>query len=322
MGIIMRELGRGKYSDCFKVFEDGVALALKVSYYQEATIRAYARHLMLGDCGAAMHAKDKDAVSVSMAMAEVAKQMRQLGVSPHIVRVYCEADIRHLPLRLKALLSTRLQTLTPRQVKYSHVCLMDLFACNLTRLVRSRRVGDRTLRCLLFQVLYTLTCLQKLFPGFRHNDLSTNNVLVKWVRGRQIPTHKYVLEGTAFFVCSAYSVAIADFDFTHVPGHAVLSNERVMSGKYGISGTHDPGYDAHLLLRSLSRLLLKSKHHPETSAFVAGLALDSPDRPVQPKPHLSPACLLAHSYFAPLRVAHGRHDRCYVMPACSRPGAA
>lgn len=315
MGVVLRELGRGKYSDCFKVFEDGVALALKVSYYQEATIRAYARQLLLGNLGAAMTAKDQDAVSVAMAMAEIAKKLRHLGVSPHIVRVYCEADIRHLPLRLKALLASRVQTLTPRQVKYSHVCLMDLFACNLTRLVRSRRVGDKTLRCLLFQVLYTLTCLQKLFPGFRHNDLSTNNVLVKWAhRQRQVPRHKYVLEGTPFFVRSAYSAALADFDFTHVPGHAVLSNERVMSGKYGIDGTHDPGYDTHLLLRSLSRLL-SPKQHPETCAFVSGLALDPQERPTQPKHHLSPACMVAHAYFAPLRVAHGRHDKCYVMPA-------
>lgn len=302
--LVITQLGHGKYSDCFVVQgAGGQAVALKVSYYQEATIRAFARLAQHGDRGAAHEAKDQDAISVSMAMAEVARQMRVHAVSPHFVRVYCEADIRNLPLRLRALLRDRLARLTPRQIKYSHVCLMQLYTCNMTSLLRRRCTPtDPLVRALIFQVVYTLACLQQLFPAFRHNDLSTNNVLVKPARHRCV---RYDVGGATFFVAGVgYTAALADFDFTHVPGHAVLSNERVLGGKYGITGTPNPSYDCHLFLATLHKALRANpgSQCPQTAAFIHSLRLDpGSDRCDAAVPHLAPHALLAHAYFTPLR---------------------
>lgn len=309
----IRELGRGKYSDCFKVSDSERAVAVKVSYYQESTIRAYRQHAQHGDVDAARVAKGRDAISVSMAMAEVAKQMRLLRVSPHVVRVLCEADVPRLPQRLRALLGSRLPLLTAGQLKYSHVCIMELFSCTLASFARSDRASDATLRCLLFQVLYTLACLQKLLPGFRHNDLSTTNVLI---RPSRHTCTRYTYAGTSYVTTSPYSAAIADFDFTHVPGHAVLSNERVLGGKYGISADPNPSYDVHLLLKTLGAALEPRHRAPETLGFIRSLRLDpAHDRIHAARASLVPAALLAHPFFAALKRGKGPCDAEYLMPA-------
>lgn len=297
---MIRSLGRGRYSDCFKVKDaSGHAVACKLSYYQEATIKAFARLVRLGDRHAACLAKDQDAISVSAGMAEVAKLMKTLRVSPHFVRVYCEADVKHLPLRLKPLLRHRLPRLTPNQLKYSHVCIMEVCLCNLTTYLTRYVVADATLKELLFQVIYTLACLQSVLPGFRHNDLSTNNVLVK--RAKHGPT-RYHMNGMVFLTQGPVAAVLADFDFTHVPGHEVLSNERVLGGKYGIAPAPNNAYDTHLLLQSTARCLKRSHQCGHTLGFLRSIGLDpSHDRLAFAKPHLSPASLLAHPYFASLR---------------------
>jgi hypothetical protein len=316
------QLGRGRYSDCFVVRDGrGHALALKLSYYQEATIREFARHSQHGDRGAAHEAKDQDAISVSMAMAEVANQFRANRVSPHFVKVYCEADVRCLPLRLQPLLRERLPLLTRRQLKYSHVCLMELFACDLTSFLSKCRPSDATARGLLFQVVYTLACLHQVFPGFRHNDLSTNNVLVKKARH---PRARYTVRADdgrciAFCVACPFSAALADFDFTHVPGHDILCNERVLSGKFGITADPNPSYDTYLLLHTMHRVLRRHDACPETRAFIGGLGVgraDRPDRADRVMPAIVPRTLLAHAYFAPLRCSATSPVSCaqYAMP--------
>lgn len=311
--MIITELGRGRYSDCFTVTSSaGQAVAMKLSYYQEATIRAFTKLATMGDRDAAHDAKDQDAISVSMAMAEVAKNMRAYGVSPHFVRVYREADIRDLPRRLRPLLGDRLARLTPRQIKYSHVCLMELYACNLTGFLTGPKANDVRARALLFQVLFTLACLHIVFPGFRHNDLSTNNVLVKRARHRCV---KYTYRNTTYFVRCPYVAALADFDFTHVPGHAVLSNERVLGGKYGITGDPNPSYDTHLLLKTTLKCLQRRNACPETLAFLRGLRLEAQERLDAHVPHLHPATLLHSPYFAPLRTPEPSCDAAYAMPA-------
>lgn len=314
--MLIQELGRGKYSDCFKVWERDRAVCLKISYYGNSTIRAFARHAQHGNRGAAHEAKDQDAISVSMAMAEVARQMHLFRVSPHFVKVYCEADIRCLPVRLKPLLRERLPRLTARQLKYSHVCLMDLYSCNLSSfLARPKPPSDATLRALLFQVVYTLACMQLVFPGFRHNDLSTNNVLVKPSSHASVT---YCVGNASFRVTSPYTAALADFDFTHVPGHDVLANERVLSGKYGITQHPNASYDVHLLLKTMHRILRRRGVCPETRRFVHRLKLNpSRDRVDAPLRHVVPHELLFNPYFAPLRCAHGERaspDACFAMP--------
>lgn len=310
---VVSSLGSGRYSDCFKVSDPshGRVIALKISYYQEATIRAFARARLVGNTNAALTAKERDAVSVSMAMAEVARQLSSCGVTPHFVKVYCEADIKNLPHKLRRLLASRLPTLTANQFKYSHVCLMQLFSCTFTSFLKRATTTDDILRPLIFQVVYTVACLQNLLPGFRHNDLSTNNVLVKpWTHS----CAQYRYESAFFCLKTTHMAALSDFDFTHVPKHEVLSNERVLGGKYKITVDHNPSYDMHLFLKSVSRCL--PAWCKATRAFIQGLRLDqSVDRLAHVLPQVIPAKLLAHPYFCCLRSQACRASAQFAMPS-------
>ena len=298
----MRQLGSGTYSDCFKVKDGtGRALAAKLSYYRDSTMRAVAEHAGHGDTRAAQSARERDAVSVASGIARVAHTMREHRVSPHIVVVYTESDVSDLPPRLAPLLVPgRLGRLSARQTAVSHVCLMELCSCTLAAFVaRSELATDRVMRCLIFQVLYTLACLQRLLPGFRHNDLSTNNVLLK---KQDAPvTTKYVVGARTFHTENmTVAVVLADFDFTHVPGHAVLSNERVTGGRYGITDDANEGYDVHFFLKTLGKGMATRTSAPRTRAFLASVGLEGKSRPANKAPHLDPARVLHNAYFEPL----------------------
>ena len=326
--MIVRELGRGKYSDCFKVTEAGAeagagarAVAVKVSYYDGTTLAAFARHARHGDLGAATSALDRDSISVAMAMAQVAGEMKRRGVSPHVVRVYCGADADRLSSRMGPLLSARLPRLGPEQARRCHVCVMELFGCTMTAVASDGRVAnDDMVRDLIFQVVYTLACLQRLVPGFRHNDLSSNNVLVRRRKSGPGSCHaSYDFEGTVYVTHTPYFAALSDFDFTHARGQPELSNERVLRGTYGIGAEDNASYDTHLYLRSLRSGLMKSpRRFRETLRFLHALPF-TPGRlrPERESPDLVPRRLLRHPYFAPLRHRAGDPTTCtrhYVMP--------
>jgi hypothetical protein len=159
------------------------------------------------------------------------------------------------------------------------------------------------LKTLIFQVVYTLACLQKLFPGFRHNDLSSNNVLVKPAPPEC--TRYAFADMHPVYTSTPFLAALADFDFTHVPNHDVLSNERVLSGKYKIQAHPNNSYDTHLFLNSIYKCLKRRRKSqalcPQTWRFMAGLHLGKyAERLDVHIPHLVPRCVLSHQYFASL----------------------
>ena len=320
MTLKVRQLGSGQYSDCFKVSDGmGRAVALKVSYYRDSTIRAVTSHVEHGDIAAANTVMDQDAVSVATSIAAVAMTMKQHNVTPHIVVVYGDADAPDVPARLAPLLNARLPSLTPRQYKYSHLCVMELCACTMKTFVASSALAtDRVTRCLIFQVLYTLACLQRVLPGFRHNDLSANNVLVR--RLPQPLTTTYVISGNkiARMHNMTVAVALADFDFTHVPHHSILANERILGKKYGIGQEANEGYDTHLFLASLKKAVGKGRLD-KTRAFLECIKLGSTSRTHIRAAHLDPMRLMMHPYFDVLfsgaDAGPAKVGETYIMPS-------
>ena len=103
---------------------------------------------------------------------------------------------------------------------------------DLTQWLRkARNVNDATVRGAIFGVLYTLAALQSTYPQFRHNDLSTNNVLVK--KCKSPTTYNYRAGPMRFSVTTPILVGLSDYDFVHIP--RILQNERVESGKYRVT---------------------------------------------------------------------------------------
>jgi len=294
-------LGAGKYSDVFKVTRGRRSAVMKLSYYRDDTLKRFARSKRRGDLAGARRVKQQDAISVAAAFSRLTSRLIEARVSPHFVMVYCDADCREFSLRMAALLPERLKTLTPVQLKYNNVCLMEVMSSDMTKYLTRGRYDEPALRGLLFQVLYTLAALQRVLPGFRHNDISTNNVLVK-----KLPAPAaigYTLGGTRFVVPGVRVLAaLSDYDFTHVPNFPGLANERVLNGRYSVDAKPNASYDSHFFLKSVLKCLARrrSSAFPQTRAFLRSLDLRTQDRQDEEIASLAPALLLRHAYFAPL----------------------
>jgi hypothetical protein len=298
---LVAHVGSGKYSDVFKVqaAKGAKAVVMKVSYYHDDTLCNVAKRAKRGDWRGAAAAKRQDSIQVSHAFARLTSGLLE-RVSPHFVYVFCDRDCTRFAARLGDLLKQRLKELTPHQAKYNNVCFMEVFHDNLTNYLVRGKYTEASLRSMLFQVVYTLGALQKRLPGFRHNDLSTNNVLVKKLRNR--PLLSYRFGSQTFYVANNVLPALSDYDFTHVPGHPGLTNERVQSGKYSVDGRRNDSYDTHFFLKSVLRCIQRrAAQFPQTWAFVKRLGMREEDRQNNSViARLKPAALLRDPYFAPL----------------------
>jgi hypothetical protein len=303
---IITHIGSGKYSDVFKIEMGKHCTVMKLSYYRDDVMRKLSRALRLGDYEEAERVKNSDAIAISSNFSKYTNAFVEANVCPHFMAVYGDVDCSYMTDKLKALLKTRLATASAVQMKYNNVSFLEQFDCNLTKYMTNARsrYTDETVRALIFQLLYTLAVCQRLFPGFRHNDLSTNNVLVKRLRTPISATYK-LNDRDVFYVTQVpILVALADYDFLHVPDHLGLVNERVTSGRYKVDETANPAYDTHFLLKSVLKCIRsRSSAFPSTMAFLSSLPMDSTnDRISGYIPGLDPRSLLTHPYFTPLRL--------------------
>lgn len=299
-------LGAGRYSDVFKVSDGQRTVIMKLSYYRDNTLCDFVSKLKNGDKEGARKIKNKDSIMVSSAFAHATNALIEKKASPHFVFVYCSSDCRNLASRLSHVIPSRLKSSSKVQLKYNNVCFMEQFSSDMTAWIRgtSRGVNDNTLRNALFAVVYTLAVLQKAYPGFRHNDLSTNNVLVRKLRHSMTTGYKF--GGQSYYVPSmSVLVALSDYDFTHVPGHSSLANERIISGKYRVTETPNKTYDTHFFLKSvLKSLKVTSRRVPKTMEFLKSLPFETEDRlDTREIPGLEPEVLLHHPYFDSLRIS-------------------
>lgn len=297
-------IGSGRYGDVFRLTNGRYAVIMKLSYYRDNTLQDFVKSVKQGNHTYARHIKNKDAIMVSNHFSHMANKMMTDKMSPHFVYVYCSADCKNLAAKVQALIPQRIKSSTPIQLKYNNVCMMEQFTYDMTKWIRgkARSVNDQTLRICIFGVLYTLAALQKKYPGFRHNDLSTNNVLIKRLNtplslGYTYGNNSFIVRDTPVLV------ALSDYDFTHVPGHHSLRNERVLSGKYKVTEHPNMTYDTHFFLKSVLKSLAATQRQvPECMAFLKSLPFQKEDRlDTQQIMGLEPSLLLQHTYFGPLR---------------------
>ena len=288
----------------FKVSDGRHSVIMKLSYYRDNTLNDFVNKLKQGDKEGARRIKNKDSIMVSSAFGDATNTLVAKNATPHFVYVYCSADCRHMVDKFRDLLRDRVKSSTPTQLKYNNVSFMEQFSADMTRWLRgkSKTVTDETVRKAVFGVLYTLAVLQKAFPGFRHNDLSTNNVLVK--RLRTPMNAGYAFDGQTYYLDKMpVLVAVSDYDFTHVPDHPTLSNERIIGGKYRVTETPNKTYDTHFFLKSVSKSFANAKARlPGLDAFLSNLPFHKEDRLDKTEvPGMDPATLLRHPYFDALR---------------------
>jgi serine/threonine protein kinase len=119
-----------------------------------------------------------------------------------------------------------------------------------------KRLNDRILKTIIYQVLYALYRIRKKYPYFRHNDLHLDNVLVK-------PGNPYPI------------IVINDFGFARLTRK--IQSPYVKKGQFakdwGIGPKTTGDYDVHLFLNELRKFIPHLKRIStdglvKTSAFL------------------------------------------------------
>lgn len=111
---------------------------------------------------------------------------------------------------------------------------------------------------LFFQVTFALEYLVRLFPGFRHFDLHSGNILMTPVGDETKftgPTYmQYDVDGTIFYVpMVGIMIQMFDFDFAsydHVRNRKVVDQGMELARKHGIGPKTPSAYDTHLFFTS------------------------------------------------------------------------
>ena len=250
------------------------------------------------------------------------------GVSPHFPVLYDYLECASVPERLVCMLPVERRRSLSRCVGCT-LAFLENFDSDLEQYLSlpGTRMDDAIMRSILFSVVYSLACLQKLLGAFRHNDLSVRNILVK----RRAVSASYSFGSQKYYIQCPLLVAISDFDFVHVRGHAALSNPRVTSGRYRVDDRRNASYDTHFFLKSLLNRIVAAPEDgimaststatsassssppsvgavtaaalPEAVRFLRSLQLQEVSRLESEVPSLRPANLLKHPYFQPLTVA-------------------
>ena len=114
----------------------------------------------------------------------------------------------------------------------------------------------REWRVILFQIISALAIIQAKYPGFRHNDLKANNILIQNIESRnknnkfkyKINNHTYILPNIGI------QIKLWDFDFACIDG--IVDNTKVnaeWTDKINVNCKKNRYYDIHYFCNTLVR---------------------------------------------------------------------
>jgi len=110
---------------------------------------------------------------------------------------------------------------------------------------------------IFFQILSVLAVIQNKYPGFRHNDLKANNILVNLI---PIEKHKnnnfqYKINDQTYIVPNiGFQLKLWDFDFACIPN--IIDNNKVNSNwtnKINVKPEQNRYYDIHYFINTLTK---------------------------------------------------------------------
>ncbi len=119
-----------------------------------------------------------------------------------------------------------------------------------------KTVTLREWRVILFQIISALAVIQEKYPGFRHNDLKANNILIQKIESRNKNNKfKYKINNEIYILPNiGIQIKLWDFDFACIDG--VVDNTKVnaeWTDKININCKMNRYYDIHYFLNTLVR---------------------------------------------------------------------
>lgn len=111
-------------------------------------------------------------------------------------------------------------------------------------------------KVLFFQIISVLAVIHKKYPGFRHNDMKANNILVDKVPiSKKYNRYMYEINGQAYIIPNiGFNIKLWDFDFACIPG--LVENAKVSAkwtDKINIKPVQNRYYDVHYFFNTLTR---------------------------------------------------------------------
>lgn len=236
----VQKLGSGTYNDVFTFVCNSYPVVLKVSYYDphvltyiinniQDRIRLHKKKITLDDEAKelAVSLNKIDPVKIKNNYSIVCRLLIDYNVCDHFVYIYHHTDFKGFHSRVRHLLPEK--RLLNEHNRFTNISFHEKFNGNLHQFLAAERLTEKQVTSVIFQVIYALCCLQHYLPGFRHNDLSTSNILI----------NKYASKGNCLLQYNVYDfslqiqdcgvfAAIWDFDLSHAPGW-LCSSKRVNS---------------------------------------------------------------------------------------------
>jgi serine/threonine protein kinase len=109
---------------------------------------------------------------------------------------------------------------------------------------------------IFFQILSALAVIHNKYPGFRHNDMKANNILVHKIDpGKNHYKFQYKINGQCYIVPNiGIQIQLWDFDFACIPG--IVENSKVdadWTDKINIKPEQNRYYDVHYFFNTLTK---------------------------------------------------------------------
>ena len=111
-------------------------------------------------------------------------------------------------------------------------------------------------RGIFFQLISVLAIIQSKYPGFRHNDLKANNILVHKIPiSKNNNKFKYKINGQCYVVPNiGFQLKLWDFDFACIPG--IVDNSKVeaeWTDRINVKPEQHRYYDIHYFINTLTK---------------------------------------------------------------------
>ncbi|WIA15719.1 hypothetical protein OEZ85_002339 [Tetradesmus obliquus] len=232
-----RLIGAGSYNDLFAVKALGSDMVLRLSYYSsytlgrvQALIRQHMPYKQL--ICKAQRITSQDPVAVKNNYSRFCNLLIEQQVCPHYVYMFAFKDVKCFAASVKDQVKPE-RARNNLAFRYNNVSFHEKYHTSLR--LRLRQLTDLQQRVALFQVLFGLAMLQHYLPGFRHNDLSLDNVLIyTYTPVPSACTHYKLPNGTEFWLpCVGVHTAVADFDLAHAAQNVTITTPNGRS-KFGL----------------------------------------------------------------------------------------
>lgn len=204
----------------------------------------------------------KHPVRVEMKVQKIVNKLIETDVTPHFNKTYgesiiCKTDdllkIKHFIKYFKEYKQGLVSKNLFQEVDKVVVSFMELGDSDLFEylLQNAQNMSVQEMKGIVFQIFYTLMCIQYHEPGFKHLDLKTDNILVFHTDKTETKGkfNKYIVGEKAFYL-PADMIQIKIFDFDFVVSDKI-ENSKIgcdVFPKIGLSRKHNPVQDSHYLL--------------------------------------------------------------------------